>query len=208
MLSTRYAAAVLVLLGLAAVPTVIHSYRDSTIADGRSARAIPMRLAGETGAPTARRAGWGEDRLGATDWTERRYGSPEVKLFVARSFDPKRLYHHPELAVDYGQSYQGSEVVRLPGRPDVPVHLLRGENNSGRLALYVLHSGNGYVEDPIRFQLRSSFELLFGRRTAMTLFFAAQDMAPDQSVEASRAAAVLMAAVAAFEAQPPAGGTR
>jgi len=135
MLSTRYATAVLLLLGLAAVPTVIHSYRDSTIADGHSARGIPMRLAGETGAPTTRRAGWGEDRFGATDWTERRYGSPEVKLFVGRSFDSKRLYHHPELAVDYGQSYGQSEVVRLPGRPDVPVHVLRSADTRGRLAV-------------------------------------------------------------------------
>jgi len=198
MLSTRYAAAVLVLLGLAAVPTVIHSYRDSTVADGRSARAIPMRLAGETGAPTARRAGWGEDRLGATDWIERRYGSPEVKLFVGRSFDAKRLYHHPELAVDYGQGYQKSEVVRLAGRPDVPVHMLRGTR---RLSLYTLHYDGGYVEDPIRFQLRASFQSLFSRRQAMTLFFAAQDLGANEEIESSSAASLLLAAMDAFERQ-------
>ena len=204
MISTRYLIPVLLLLALAAMPTVIHSYRDSSVHDGRSTGAIPMTLAGERGAPTTRRPGWGEDRFSATDWTERRYGTPEVKLFVGRSFDPKRLYHHPELAVDYGPSYRDGGVIRLAPRPDVPVHVLTsGGDNRGRVAMYVLHAGDGYIDDPIRFQLRSSFQMLFSGRRAMTLFFAAQDVPPDRPVETSRAAALLLAAVAAFEAQTP-----
>ena len=209
MVSTRYVVPVLVLLALAAVPTVIHSYRDSTVDDGRSARAIPMVLAGEAGAPTTRRAGWGEDRFSSSDWTERRYGTPEVKLFVGRSFDPKRLYHHPELAVDYGPSYRSDGVIRLPARPDVPLHVLTtAEGGRGRIAVYALHADGVFVEDPIRFQLRSSFDLLFSRRTAMTLFFAAQDVPPDRPVESSRAAALVLAAIDAFEAQMPAGANQ
>lgn len=203
MLSTRFAPAVLVLLALAAVPTVIHSYMDSAEPDGRTTSAIPAQLAGERGTPTKRRASWGEDRLASGDWFERSYSrSPAVKLAVARSFDAKKLYHHPELAIDYGPSYERATVVRLPQRPEVPVHILRGgQGNSRRVALYTLHYEDGYVEDPIRFQLRASFKALFSNRKPMTIFFAAQDLPPGGEVESSKAATLLLAAMEAFEKQ-------
>jgi hypothetical protein len=203
MLTTRFAPAVLVLLALAAVPTVIHSYLDSAAPDGRTTSAIPARLADENGTPTKRRASWGEDRLASSDWFERSYArSPEVKLAVARSFDAKKVYHHPELAIDYGPSYERATTIRLPQRPDVPVYVLRGgQSNSRRLALYTLHYDDGYVEDPIRFQLRASFTALFSNRKPMTIFFAAQDLPPGGDVETSKAARLLLAAMEAFEKQ-------
>jgi hypothetical protein len=163
-----------------------------------------MQLAGENGESTKRRANWGDDRFGSADWIERRYaGAPEVKLVVARSFDPKRLYHHPELAVDYGERYDKAMTIRLPQRRDIPVHLLRGSGENGRhFAVYALHYDEGYVENPITFQLRTSLRSLFDRRHAMTLFFAGQDLPSGGAVESSRAASLLLAAIAAFEAQP------
>lgn len=205
MLSTRFAVPVIVLLALAAIPTVIHSYFDSSRRDGRSARAIPARLAGELGVDAKRRADWGDDRFASDDWVDRRYGrSPEVKLVVARSFDAKKLYHHPELAVDYGEGYEPATTVRLQQRNDVPIHVLRGGSSNGsRMALYALHYDDGYVENPILFQLRTSFRSLFSRRMAMTLFFAAQDLPANVTVESSAAASVLLAAIEAFEKQTP-----
>ena len=205
MLSTRFAKPVLVLLALAAVPTVIHSYLDSAVPDGRTVRAIPTRLAGQVGVDAKRRASWGEDKLRSHDWIERRFaGPPEVKLVIARSFDAKKLYHHPELGVDYGPTYMAATLTRLPEREDVPVHVLRGmQSNSNRLALYTLHYDDGYVEDPILFQLRASFSALFSRRQAMTLFFAAQDLPPSGTIESSSAATMLLAAMEAFEKQAP-----
>jgi hypothetical protein len=190
------------LCGLAAVPTVIHSYRDSTVSDGKSVRAIPMRLGGDLGAATTRRSGWGEERFSATDWTERHYKGNKVRLFMGRSFDSKKLYHHPELAVDYGNDYDAGAVIDLPQRPGVPVHVMRGSGtDSRRVALYTLHYDGRFVADPIRFQLRTSLELLFSKRKSMTLFFATQDLGPNESAESSAAAAVLLAAMSAFEAQ-------
>lgn len=203
MFTTRFAIPVVMLLALAAVPTVIHSYRDSTVSDGKTVQAIPMRLDGELGAVTTRRAGWGEERFTATDWTERHYRGTRVRLFMGRSFDSKRLYHHPELAVDYGHDYETGTIIHLPQRPDVPIHVLRGSAAGGRrLALYALHYDGGYVADPIRFQLRTSLELLFSKRKSMTLFFATQDLGPNEAVESSAAASVLLAAMKAFEQQP------
>jgi hypothetical protein len=202
MLSSRFAVPVLVLFALAAVPTIIHSYIDTSYADGRSARTIPLELAGETGAATKRRANWGDDRFGSEDWIERRYtAGAEVKLVIARSFDPKRLYHHPELAVDYGERYQGATTIRLPQRTEIPVHVLSGQNGR-HFAIYTLHYDDRYVADPIAFQLRTSLRSLFDRRRAMTLFFAGQDLPANGAIETSHAASVLLAAMAEFEAQP------
>jgi hypothetical protein len=201
MLSTRFAVPVAALLALAAVPTVIHSYFDTSVHDGRTARAIPAALAGEEGTDAKRRANWGHDRFASDDWIDRRYsGPPEVKLVVARSFDAKKLYHHPELAADYGEGYEAAEAIRLPGRSDIPVYLLRGGRaNRERMALYALQYADGYVEDPIRFQLRTSFRSLFSRRMAMTLFFAAQHLPAGTEVHSSRAATLLVNAIEAFE---------
>jgi hypothetical protein len=203
MISTRFAVPVVALLALAAVPTVIHSYMPSTISDGRSVRDIPLDLADQRGTQTKRRATWGEDRFGSTDWSDRSYGGTAgVKFFIGRSLDPKRLYHHPELALDYGETYGAGTTIRLPQRSDIPVHVLRGaEGNARRLALYALHYEDQYVEDPILFQLRTSFRLLFTRRQPMTLFFLAQDLRADETVETSRAAALLLSAIDAFEKQ-------
>ena len=203
-MSTRYAAAVIVLLALSAVPTVIHSYMDSGRIDGRAARDIPVRLAGDTGAPTSRRPTWGADRLSADDWIERSYAGPSpVRLFVGRSYDLKKLYHHPELAIDYGQAYASHTVMTLPERPGMPVHVLRGgQSNRQRLALYALEYEGTYVSNPIWFQLRTSIGLLFSRRGAMTLFFVTQDLQGEAAPETSRAAQILLSAIEAFEAQP------
>jgi hypothetical protein len=38
--------------------------------------------------------------------------------------------------------------------------------------VYALHYGDGFVEDPIAFQLRAAGQLLFSPRQAMTLLFA------------------------------------
>lgn len=204
MLSMRYALPVAVLLAIAAVPTVIHSYMDSSRVDGRMTRDIPLRLADDIGAATSRRAGWGADRLASNDWIERAYGrTMPVRLFVGRSFDLKKLYHHPELAIDYGQSYGSHEVITLPQRPGMPVHVLRGgQSNASRLAMYVLEYDGHYVADPIWFQLRTSLKLLVSRRDAMTLFFAVQDLPGETTTpEGSRAATILVSAIDAFEAQ-------
>lgn len=100
MLSTRFAVPVVALLALAAIPTVIHSYMPSSPSDGRTAAAVPMKLGTDLGVQTKRRANWGEDRFSSTDWIERQYGGPSgVTLFIGRSMDPKKLYHHPELAL-------------------------------------------------------------------------------------------------------------
>jgi hypothetical protein len=161
------------LVGLALVPTFIHSYVGATVVDGRATSAIPSSLAGFTSTPSSRNATWGKRRFDSDDWTERRFvaGSDEVLVTVIRSYDLKTLYHHPELAVAYGTSFVGKQVERLEQNPDVPVHVLQSGPGVRALAMYVLHYDDRFVENPIPFQIRTAGELLFSGRKPMTLFF-------------------------------------
>ena len=173
MISTRFAPAVCVVVALALIPTIIHSYAGMVVKDGRSTASIPATLAGFTSVPSARDAGWGRRRFESDDWFERRYlsGTDEVLLTVLRSYDLKRLYHHPELDVAYGTAFLDEKVVELRDAPGVPVHVLSGAEETGPAA-YVLHYGDAFVANPLWFQVRVAGELLFSGRRPMTLIFA------------------------------------
>ena len=200
MISYRYISAVCALLALALVPTLIHSYSEPVIADGRHTRMIPDVLDGTASVPTDRSATWGKRRFDSDDWFERTYSNPEtgkrLRLTVVRSLDAKSVYHHPELAVSDGTTFVGAETQRFEGRPEVPVHVLKPAPGVSSHALYALHYDDRFVEDPITFQLRTAGELLFSRRQPMTLFFVFDAHSPDGDIKA--AAQLLFAAVDSF----------
>jgi hypothetical protein len=201
MISTRFLSVVCALVGLALVPTLIHSYAETTVRDGLSTQVISTSLAGYQGVPSGRNATWGKRRFDSDDWMERDYTSngDTVKLSVIRSFDPKTLYHHPELAIAYGPSYIRNEVRRFAQRPDVPVHMLYTDTDVGTVAMYALLYDNRFVEDPIGFQIRTAGELLFSRRKPMTIFFVTdQKVAASANIDTLPAANVLFAAIDSF----------
>jgi len=189
MVSARYAPVVCILLVAALVPTVIHSYADVRENDGRLTATVPTTLQEFSGVPSSRDKGWGARRFDSHDWIERRYssGSNSVLLTVVRSYDLKLLYHHPEIDIAYGHPFSAAEVIRLPDRPDMPVHVLRGTGSEAVNAAYVLEYEGDFIEDPVRFQLRTAGEMLFRGRRAMTVFFA-RDL---EQAEPTRAAATL-----------------
>jgi hypothetical protein len=202
-MSSRYAPAVAVLLALALVPTLIHSYSNSAADDGRRAKAIPGVLAGFPSVASDRPQGWGERRFDSQDWIERNYvgdrGS-KVTLTVVRTYDAKSVYHHPELAVSYHRSsFTGERVERSPARPDIPIHVLQPSAGTRAFGMYVLHYEDRFIDNPVVFQIRSAGELLFSRRQPMTLFFVLDD-APPSNVEIMESSAlkVLFAAIDAL----------
>ena len=202
MMSPRYAPALCLLLACALVPTVIHSYVGATSTDGRVVRAIPTELAAFNGTATPRNAGWGRSHFESDDWFERAYrnGAGEVILTVVRSYDTKRLYHHPELDIAYGTAFVSNDLRRLRGGA-VPVTLLRTSDRRA-VALSVLHYEDEFVEHPYRLQVRTAAELMVSPRKPMTLFFAVQyGVPPDADIESLPAARVLLAAVDQFIAQ-------
>jgi hypothetical protein len=203
-ISSRFAAATALLLGLASVPTAIHSYLGTTVDDGLTVATIPDVLNGTTFSPTGRKAAWARETLGSDDWIERTSdnGPGELRLFVARSYDSKRLYHHPELAVLRGMEARPAGLARLPDRPDIPVHLLE-TSRAGRsgVGVYALLYDGTFIERPILFQARTSLTLLFSGRKAMTLFLAADTSGSLDHLENAPASAVLLDAIDAFERQ-------
>ena len=200
MVSTRFAPAVAALLMLALVPTVLHSYMKGAIDDGRAVAGIPTYLAGMQGVSSDRRAEWMRTQFESTDFIDRRYAQ-DLTLVVVRSLNAKTLYHHPELALAYGDSYSARQVVRFPQRADVPVHVLVGDNNQRLVSMYVMSYDDRFVEDPIKFQFQTALKLLVSRRRPMTLFYVKDRAAQGQIAESSRAASLLLAAVDTFKGQ-------
>lgn len=203
-MSPRYGPLLCVLVALALVPTVLHRYVGAKAADGRLAAAIPLTLSGATATPSARDQGWGERRFLSRDWFEREYrlGPTGVRLTVLRSYDLKRLYHHPELDVAYGVPFVSHRVATLAGDRQMPVHVLETGPSGRGIAMYVLHYDDRFIDDPLRLQVRLAGELLVSARQPMTLFFALDpDSAPATDLDAQPAGRILHAAVREFMSQ-------
>ena len=209
MMSVRNSLALCLLLALALVPTVLHSYVGARVTEARPASALPQTLAGFSSTPTARDDAWAVRRFDSTDWVERRYerDGQEVVLTVVRSYDLKRLYHHPELAAAYGPVFVDHQVVELPDHAGVPVHELTAETE-GVSARYVLQYSGRYVADPIRFQIRTAAALLFSKQKPMTLFFAFERHTTGSPERARKAAAELLFAAIESVSGPDADADR
>jgi hypothetical protein len=190
-ISTRYAPAVAVLVGLALFPTVLHTYVGYTASDGKTSQQVPQQLGGIDGIDTRRDAHWVRQYYHTDDFVERRYATA-VTLFVARGFDAKALYHHPELGLAHGVPFSSYEVVDVPSDSGaIALHVLKGPDD---YACYALLYGDRFVAAPLRFEVRRAVNMLFSPARAMTLFFG-QGPA---SVE-TRGSAVTRTVVAAVE---------
>lgn len=176
MISFRFARYVAIMLGVALIPTVIHSYLGLRATDGRSVKNINTEISGYISQPTKRNTNWGEITFDCFDWFERTYRDPKgnlVRLFVGRSYDHKRLYHHPELALSYGENFNLKQQISLPGSPEIPVKLLSNRTNPGIVA-YTLLFENRFIDNPIGHQIKNSLSLLISPGKPITLFYVAQ----------------------------------
>jgi hypothetical protein len=201
-ISARFAAPVAAMLALALVPTVIHSYRGARVDDGLEAATIAETLEGMTSSPTARKAGWVRNNFATDDWIERTYRvhTIDVSLFVARSYDPKRLYHHPELAILRGTQTTPAGVVRSAARPDVPLHVVETARGGRRgVAVYALMYEGSFIDNPLLFQLRTSVQLLVSGRRPMTLLMSSALEGRADDIDNAPATRLLLAAIHDFE---------
>lgn len=208
MISTRYGPAFILFAGIALIPTLIHTYAGFTIEDGFFSSEIDTSLAGLESEPSTRNASWVEKTFESSDWIERHYGKAEqdvLLLFVGRSYDPKRLYHHPELALLDGSNLEGLDTIRVAQIPEMPIHLLEGrQEGRHRLAAYALLQGNQFIENPYLFQLKSALFSLFRPREAMTLFFVYDAHSSSHTpIPEHRALRLLIEAVQSFMTQDP-----
>ena len=138
------------------------------------------------------------------DWFERIYQNKEnvkVRLFIARSFDLKALYHHPELALSYAQDLSNKSISTLPKQAKIPVHILKNDDNS-IIVVYVLMHNDTYIKDPIKYQLSESFRLLISQKKPMTLLYTSQTAQPSHSkLNLKTSTTLLTLTIQAFRSQ-------
>jgi hypothetical protein len=170
-ISGRHAVALLVLFALALLPTVQHGYVGYTATALRVTQdVLPVSVDGIGGAPKQRTGGWMTSTYAADSWAERTYtrpGAGDVSLFVARGFDLKKLYHHPELGVLRGNSFEPLRRATIDGEP---VHVLQNLAD-GDSAVYALIYEQEWVGNPYVLQASSAFTSLWTGRRPLTLVF-------------------------------------
>ena len=205
MISTRYDRPLLIIIMLALIPTIIHSYLDLKTNDNLSTHQISPILGSFVSKPTQRKPEWGEDTFACYDWIERNYTNQQgksVRLFVGRSYDHKRLYHHPELVLSYGKDLKMLEEMQYAAQPKIPVKLLANETRPV-IAAYALLYDKQFVENAITHQLKSSIIQLITPRKPMTLFYVEAENTSAKSIfTETDAAFVLESAIKDFLAIP------
>lgn len=172
MISRRYVGALMAVLVLALGATLRGSYFPPT-GDWAplTAQQLPADVAGVRGVEKVRTGGWIAETYGAQSWAERTYavGGDEVGVFVVRSFDMKKLYHHPELGVLRGNTFQPGHALTL-GDASQTVHVLQN-TTSGASAVYALVHDGAWIGNPYRLQVSSALTSLWTGRRPLTLVF-------------------------------------
>lgn len=207
MISSRYALPVILLLALALIPTVIHSYFKLLIDDGRSVENIPLSFSDFLSKPNNQL----NDRrvngiFGSKDWIDRTYvnsSGVRIRLFVARSFDYKRLYHHPELGLSSGTDLRSEGVLMLHRKPEMPIHLFQNNDGRGQAGYVLLHEGD-FIKEPLLYQISNALKQLVSARKAMTLFYVSSSNDPENiDFSDTSAAFILGESVKSFQALVP-----
>jgi len=173
--SRRHLWPLVITLCVSLVPTLQYGY------DGHPREAskitqtsLPAAVGGLAGLPKDRTGGWLQATYGADSWAERTYNVPgagSIGLFVARGFDMKKLYHHPELGVMRGHQFEPQRTQVLDGDADQVVHVLQGAAGQESAAYVLLYDGR-WVSNPYALQLSSAVTTLWTGPRPLTLIFA------------------------------------
>ena len=207
-LSARYATSTLAVLMVALVPTVMTSYVRQTVVEQPPLREVlPGVLEDRASVPTDRKASTIKREFESEDWVEREYGrigEAPVRVLAVRSYDMKRLYHHPELAISEAD-YETARLatVSTPQGP-LNVHVLQARDGKPGLAAYALIYRGRTVTNPLLFQLTVAPELLVMGRRPLALVFAedpAYRFTPELDVVQSTAVRSVVAATNAITVQ-------
>lgn len=207
MISTKHAATVILLLTVAIIPTTIHSYLGLMKDDGISVKNFNPVLENFTSVLSKRNAGYGEEIFGSQDWVERIYTDnaevTSIRLFIAKGYDHKRLYHHPELALSYAKDLTSNGQIRLATNPEISVHLLKNDRLPNIAAYVLLYDGKS-IDKPIIHQALDALNLLVSARKPMILFYISDDN-PPKNVDFNQTPAGLILAkvIANYQSQSP-----
>jgi hypothetical protein len=173
-ISRRYLVALSALLALALLPTIRHGYLGYVEAATKvTAASLPAEVVGTPGVATTTPPVWMPDTFSEDSWAEKTYdvsGVGRLTLVVARGYDLKKLYHHPEIAVLRGRTFEPVRHAALAGGE--PVYVLVNRSNERESAVYALVYDNSWVGNPYLLQMSSAFTSIWARRRPLTLVFA------------------------------------
>ena len=173
MISRKHLVALSALLALALLPTLRHGYLGYVEAAPKvTAASLPAEVAGTRGVATTTPPVWMPDTFSEDSWAEKTYdvsGVGKVTLVVARGYDLKKLYHHPEIGVLRGRSFEPARRATLAGGE--PVYVLVNRSDERESAVYALVYDNAWVGNPYLLQMSSAFTSIWARRRPLTLVF-------------------------------------
>jgi hypothetical protein len=174
-ISRRWLVALAALLAVVLLPTIRHGYLGYVEPTAKiSAASLPSALAGARGVRRSEPPTWMPETYSEDSWAEQSYdvaGVGTVTLFVARGYDLKKLYHHPELGVLRGRSFQPLRHETLAGG-DEAVYVLENLTGEGESAVYALVYDGRWVGNPYMLQLSSALTSVWSARRPLTLVFA------------------------------------
>ncbi len=204
MISNRFIIPVILCFSLALVPTLIHNYMGLVEDDGKTAEGISLNL-GEYTLTSMENTRLDKENFNTQECIKRIYTDSDgnhMTLFAASSYDHKRLYHHPEVALSYGKAIGSLELQLISNaNRTIPVHIVKNESKSEIIAFYVLVYDGRFVADPIRQQILNALNLLVNARKKMTLFYVSGTGSQDRRLSESDMLNVLMLAIESFEKQ-------
>ena len=180
MISARYAWPTTLVLLVAFVPTVIHVYPEpEPLPSGAIDRVLPENLGGFRYVTKGERsAAWVKEAFAADDFVSRSYSSPSgivdgLRIFVARSYDAKKLFHFPEIALSRGRSSTLVRLIEIETDAGIlPARLIEFQAGGDvHRAAYALLYGDRPMLHPIPFLFDLVPELFVGRREPTTLIY-------------------------------------
>ena len=184
-MNPRFAWPTALVLLVALVPTVANVYMPvAPIEGGTLAERIPERLEGHGKAQPGKHAenpAWALENYGSDDSVSRRYAGME--FFAARTYDAKRLFHYPELALTYGHAANTRHSTTIETHVGTTtVQLIDFESSRGNhVAAYVLFYGRRSVDEPYSFMVGVLPELFAGGREPATLIYVQASARKDES---------------------------
>ncbi len=180
-LSTRYVPHMAVMILVAMVPIVVHSYLDLRSDEC----ADPVRLAASSSwRHQKERDAFMRERLGAHQWKEGRLpaepGEPSIHYTIARSYDAKRLYYRIERRLLVAEPDLQKIIKVQANSEQLPIRTLRFHPKPGSagaaVAAYLLVYDGRPVGNPYVNQLLAAPLRMLTGRLPMTAFFASSNV--------------------------------
>ena len=183
--SLRYFYALSACLLAALIPVVVHSYLRVEVNDCKGTLFLPQFT--PTSISAQKHDAWMRETFQSSQWNEGSFERDGLRFdySIIRSYDPKRLYHHPENYFVDRAFWLSRDLEWVPADSGtLPIHrAYYRQTDPAAVVAYLLVYRSAPVASPYWAQLRAAPVLLFRGRYPMTLFFIQAHGSPGRSAE-------------------------